>query len=223
MQNSAAKVESRITALLGGTAVVYSIIPFCDVDSLIASGRTFHLYFLNKYLRDTDENKLLAYIEQSKNLKGHKTFNFITYANDPIADSDCDTILESIRRYLDYDSMYLCIEFLTEQGLKTIAVSKILYFEYCERKIRIKTQHSQFFCNDTMKNVFSLVSGYAFAAPHKSFIVNLRHITSIKDYIVTMNDGSKIPLSQKRSRDFRTEYKSYLSKNNARIAKKVRK
>lgn len=223
LHGSKNKIDDKITSILGGIAVEHSIVMFDDIDTLIASGKTFHLYFLNKCLRDSNEKKLLSYIEYNKKHSKRTTFNFLTYADDPITDKDCDMILESIRRYLDYDSMYLCMEFLTDQGFKSIAISKILFFEYCNRKICIKTQHAQYLCDDSLKNVLSLVSGYAFAVPHKSFIVNLRHIASIKEYIITMDDGSKIPLSQKKSHEFRIKYKKYISEHNKRMAKKSKK
>lgn len=138
LNNSIDKLEEKIAMLLSGTAVKYSIVLFDDIDALIASGKTFHLYFLNRCLRDFSEKKLISYIEKNKDKSGRKTFNFITYADDPISENNCDMILESIRRYLEYDSMYLCVEFLTEQGLRSIAISRILFFEYTDRKIRIK-------------------------------------------------------------------------------------
>ena len=44
---------------------------------------------------------------------------------------------------------------------------------------------------------------YGFAAPHKSFIVNLYHVKAIQGYDIVMMNGDRIPLSQKRSSEFR--------------------
>jgi len=159
LHNSKDKIQERVNKMIGGTAIVHSTTLYDDVDSLINSGKSFHVYFLNKQMRGHNEQKLLDYIERNSKakpqdkVKGRKVFNFITFADDPISDDDCNTILESIRRYLDYDSMYLSVEFLTEKGMNSIAVSKILYFECIDRKIKIKTQTSEHLCEDTLKNV----------------------------------------------------------------------
>ncbi|GHU76509.1 hypothetical protein FACS189461_4140 [Spirochaetia bacterium] len=203
-----------------GSVAEYSIDQFGGADDLLASGVVYHLYFLNEGLREAYETKILHHLEKHKDPGGKNPVYFLTYADDPVSDKDCDTILECISRYLDYDAMYLCVEFLTEQGLKAIAVSKILFFEYCDRKIIIKTQQSRYVCHDTLRNVFSLVSGCAFASPHKSFIVNMRHIADIKGSTVMINDGSLVPLSKKKSHQFRLRYKAYLDDNAARITKK---
>ncbi|MCL2573791.1 MAG: hypothetical protein FWE34_04465 [Defluviitaleaceae bacterium] len=45
----------------------------------------------------------------------------------------------------------------------------------------------------------------------------------MKNYIITMNDGSAIPLSQKKSSEFRKAYKAYLERHTAQITKNPRK
>lgn len=222
LPESASKVKEKIVSFLGGVTIQYSVTSFSNAEELIASGYAYHLCFVNRLLRENAENNLLTYISGSSKKNGKNKYRFITYTDDPISDKDCDTILECIRRYLDYDSMYLCVEFLTEQGLKTIAISRILFFEYCNRKIRIKTQNMEYYCDDTLHSILSLVSGYSFVSPHKSFIVNMRHIKSIKGYSIVMSDDSIVPLSQKKSRDFRIGYKVYLEDTNAKISKRKR-
>ena len=228
LPNSMGKIDERIACLLRGTATRYSISVYDSIDELLKAEKCYNLYFLNRHFREYGEAKLLSHIEKNgKRLKeqhafGQKSFNFLTYADDPVSESDCNEVLECVRRYLDYDAMYLCVEFLTNQGLRSIAISKILYFEYVDRKIIVKTQHSQYTCDDTLKHIISLLGGYAFASPHKSFIVNMRHILEIKGYTITMNDKSIIPLSQKKSREFRRIYRVYLEAKNVRIEKRIK-
>ena len=46
--------------------------------------------------------------------------------------------------------------------------------------------------------------------PHKSFTVNLFYVKSIKGYDIIMMDGSIIPLSQKKSAEFRDQFNVFL-------------
>ena len=54
---------------------------------------------------------------------------------------------------------------------------------------------------------------YDFAVPHKSFVVNLYHIRSLKGYDIVLADGSVLPLSQKKSAVFREKLKRILNKH----------
>ena len=118
-------------------------------------------------------------------------------------------VVEHIRDMKNHP-MYLSLEFLMEREVKSIPISDLVSFEYCQKQVIIQTLRTNYRCKNTLRNVFSLVGNHGFACPHKSFIVNLRHITKIKGYDITMNDGSIIPLSQKKSKQFRDVYKNYL-------------
>ena len=169
-------------------------------------------------------DKLLTYYKQKTAEKPeNKAFeisNFVTFINDPITDKDFDKVIEFIRLHMGYTSMYLSAEFLTDAGLRSIPISKILYFEFFNRKIRIKTENNEYFCDDTLRNIISLFNSHGFYQVHKGFIVNIARITSIKNYTITLSDGSIIPLAQKKSNTFRKIYKSYQEQHNAKIVKR---
>jgi len=195
-------VEEKIADFLGNSATECQFFEFATVGEMTATGSHFDLIFLNKNLLG-DLETLIQFIQTDKK----ETPSFINYVDDPISDDDFAKVTEYIRQHLEYTSMYFAVEFLTDKGLRSIAISKILYFEFLNRKVRIKAQNGEYFCNDTLRNVLSLVGNYDFYQPHKSFIVNLKHVASVKNYMITMSDGSLIPLSQKRSKDFRAAYK----------------
>ena len=137
--------------------------------------------------------------------------SFVTFISDPISDMGITNMLNLLQNYRKLASMYLSVSFLTDKGMQSIDVTQILYFEFLERKIKIKTQGSEYMCSDTLHNVLTLVEKHDFHQPHKSFIVNLKHIAKIKNYNITMSDGSILPLSQKKSKAFRALYKSYIA------------
>ena len=56
-----------------------------------------------------------------------------------------------------------------------------------------------------------------FAMPHKSFVVNLYQVKSIRGYEIILLDGSTVPLSQKKSREFREKLGAYLAKQVAEV------
>ena len=52
---------------------------------------------------------------------------------------------------------------------------------------------------------------YGFAMPHKSFVVNLYAVERIHGYELTLTDGRRIPLSQKKAVQFRGALNQYLA------------
>ena len=205
--NSKEIIESKIKAFLGISATEVEFHEFESFGQKTKTGIHFDACFINHSQRSNMES-ILKFIEQGGKPHGDK-LSFITYVNDPVTDEDCDRAVDILGRYLGYGSINVAVEVLTDKGLKSITISKILYFEFVDRKVKIKTQNGVFYCNDTLKNIMKLVGTFDFHQPHKSFIVNLKHITEIKNYTVTMNDGSQIPLSQKKSKEFRAIYKIF--------------
>jgi DNA-binding LytR/AlgR family response regulator len=222
--NSRKIIEEKIVSFLGASAEC-TYYEFDTVDALIAEGVNFDIIFINKELIESMD-KLAQYISQEASkqsqTKSNEPYSFISYIHDPISDKDCDKAIEHIRLHLGYTSMYLAAEFLTDKGLRSIAISKILFFEFYNRKIRIKTQSSEYFCDDTLRNVMSLFGSHDFYQIHKGFIVNLKHIINVKNYTITMSDGSTVPLAQKKSSEFRKAYKAYLEQHNAQVIKRTR-
>jgi len=216
-------VEEKISVFLGTSATRYTVSEFETTEIFTSTNEQFDLYFLNKKML-SDEARILADIEQiSKKTGNHisSKMRFVTFTDNPVTDKDCDVVIDCIRRYLEYDSMYLAVEFLTNKGIRSIAISRILFFEYINRRIKIKTHNNEYFCDDTLYNIMSLIGNYSFLQPHKSFIANLKHITEIKNYQITMSDGSTIPLSQKKSKAFREQYSKYIKENSTKV--KMRK
>ena len=199
-----------------------SIDLFDDLEMLFHSGKNYNLYFIRKNKRELNEQKLLSYIEGNDDKTFKKgDYHFVIYIDDPISDLECDSVCDFIKRHFEYDSIPLSIEFLTDRGLKSIPINNIIYFEYLERKIKIKTHESEYFCSGTLQNILALVEDYYFLSPHKSYIVSLRHITSIKGYEITMRDNSIIPLSQKKSKIFRGKYRQYTADRSLKITKSI--
>ena len=55
------------------------------------------------------------------------------------------------------------------------------------------------------------LAAMGFAVPHKSFVVNLGQVKHFKGYEIWMTDGSTIPLSQKKSANFRQQLTGWLA------------
>ncbi len=103
------------------------------------------------------------------------------------------------------------VEFITNEGLVRINLNKIYYFEYQSRKVLMKTNDKIYILKEKISDISSRMRSHGFEMPHKSFVVNLYNVKSIKGYDIFMMDESVIPLSQKKSTEFRKTLNIYLS------------
>ena len=104
------------------------------------------------------------------------------------------------------------MRFDTDQGICQVDVRDIYYLEYSSRKIRMKTKAGDLWMKGSIAKMGERLEKYDFAVPHKSFVVNLYQIRSLKGYDIVLADGSVLPLSQKKSAVFREKLSAYLAK-----------
>lgn len=93
----------------------------------------------------------------------------------------------------------------------SINIDDIYYFEYTRNNgVKIVTLTDELYVRLSMKKILDMLQGYNFYSTHKSFIVNLLYINSIKDYDLVMENEVLIPIAQKKLKEFKSLYNRYL-------------
>lgn len=134
-----------------------------------------------------------------------------------LKNEDWEQVKKEIYKQLDEVTFYLKkepaqeLEFLTEQGHITLPCREILYFEYQSRKVRMVTGRGEYNLKKKITDVASEMKKWDFGVPHKSFVVNLYQIRSIKGNDICLSDGTLLPLSGKKAAGFRKELNRYLA------------
>ena len=126
---------------------------------------------------------------------------------------DEKTFRRVFREALEYgeEDQEKILKFVTEDGLKEIGVRDILYLEYQNRRIRMVTRGGEFWIRERMFKMEERLTPEGFYMPHKSFIVNFYHVKNLRGYEICMSDGSRIPVSQKKSAAFREALSAWLA------------
>ncbi|MDY3372050.1 MAG: LytTR family DNA-binding domain-containing protein [Terrisporobacter othiniensis] len=140
------------------------------------------------------------------------------YLVKPIKESDLHDQLDEALLYMKEDEECV-VEFITEEGVVRIDIKKIYYFEYVARKISMKTSEKTYIIREKISVINDKMKEFGFEMPHKSFVVNLYNVKSVKGYDVYMMDESIVPLSQKKSSEFRSALNVYLGNH---IEKQIR-
>ena len=192
-------------------------------EALLASGKKYDILLLDidmegmngietaKRIREVDKEVKLIYVT---NYSDYTIFAFavhaFAYLLKPLRQEELFAQLDEACAY-GLSSPEEELEFQAKEGILHIRPSQILCFEYLDRQVMMHTRERLWHLKRRITEVASEMQQYGFAMPHKSFVVNLYAVQSIHGYEITLTDGSLIPLSQKKSAQFRRELNEYLA------------
>lgn len=128
-----------------------------------------------------------------------KPFGFI---NKPIDKELVYRYIEKAISEIESNQKYICCN---EAGKEIrIPFSHIVFIESIGRKLRIKTENSEFFTYGKLDEIENIPA--SFVRCHKSFIVNMKYIESFSKHRFTMKDKKEINISRSRQDEAESKY-----------------
>ncbi|MGL4106657.1 LytR/AlgR family response regulator transcription factor [Clostridium sp. LP20] len=202
----------------------YSITTYGSGEELLEASEKFDLIFLDidmtgingietaKEIRNYDKAVKIIYVTSYTDyLNLAFSVHAFGYLNKPVKMEQIHSQLDEVLSY-SMEEKEEVLEFITTEGVVRLTAKEIYYFEYINRTVKLKTLKESYILRDKITRIANEMEEYGFLMPHKSFTVNLFHVKSIKGYDIFMMDGSIIPLSQKKSTEFRDEFNMFLEK-----------
>ncbi len=99
----------------------------------------------------------------------------------------------------------------TAEGTRILRIRNILYAEVFRRETSFVMQDGSRVASVVQLGaVEEALAGYGFFRCHRSCLVNMRHIENIASSGLTMPDGSVLPLSKHRAREFMSAYARFM-------------
>lgn len=100
---------------------------------------------------------------------------------------------------------------ISEDGeQKTVRSDDILYLEGDGKYCLIVTAANTFKSSKTLSQVHALLPEHCFVRIHKSFVVNMYHISSIGTSEAVLHNGTKLPVSRKYSAAFKKSFLQFI-------------
>lgn len=97
-------------------------------------------------------------------------------------------------------------------GVMTLDISDIPYMEIFGHEILIYTFNGTVIpYSGTLKEMEHMLSPYSFIRSHRSYLVNLSHVTEIKSHKVRLSNGKLLPVSRPRYKEFQNQFIKYMN------------
>ncbi len=93
---------------------------------------------------------------------------------------------------------------------KEFDINDIYYFEYINRRIKIKLKQEEYYFIKSMRELVDKMNKYCFEHCHQNFLVSLKHIKRIKGYNIFLDNEDQIPVSQRKSSIIRKSLNQYI-------------
>lgn len=98
----------------------------------------------------------------------------------------------------------------TVGGKELLPLNELLYVEVYQHELSFVLSDRRVIGNMQLSNAEKLLAPHGFFRPHRSYLVNMANIRRIDPDGLTMRDGTKIPVSKHRRKEFMDAFTNYM-------------
>ncbi len=228
-------LKSILQEVMDKYSVNYSIQEYESGESLLQSASLFHLIFLDIVMNKEDGIEIGKHIHR-KNRSTKIIFqtNFGNYCRDAMNRTHAFAFLEKplkapaveeqIKEFfedsegmqdllMDFHNVRYSLEGKeVVKSILSIPVKEIVYFEYIkmQKEIKIVTRSTEYIYTEAMNSLEEKMRPLGFEMCCRGILVNLERVMRIKMYDILLDTGGKVPLSQRRVKEFRERMNEFL-------------
>ena len=116
------------------------------------------------------------------------------------------TTMDDVVKQMDFRGMVYKVK--TVDGEISLPLKNILYIESFDKITEIHTNlpQSKHTVRQTLTDAVKQLADKGFLQIHKSYLVNMQHITKLKNYTIVLTDGTPLPAAQKRWKEIMQAY-----------------
>lgn len=230
-------IQKFIVAYMSNKNYSYTIWIYKTAEELLESERMFCVIFLDiimgngmngiiagRKFRSVNRKTKIIYITNFHQYM-EQAFNGVhafAYLDKPVKKEKIDFQLDEVLSIVEEEEkqkkivMFEVIEVIghhMDTVIKEFDVEDIYYFEYVNRRIKIRTVEGDFYFIDQMKNLIIKMCDYPFESCHQNYLINLKYVKKIKGYDLFLKNGEMIPVSQKKSAKFREKMNQFIQRS----------
>jgi DNA-binding LytR/AlgR family response regulator len=115
-----------------------------------------------------------------------------------------------------YDKLKINRKYIIIQQRKTprrISISDIYYIECVKKHLNYHIEGEDIEISANLSDAYSELKDFEFYQVHQGYIVNLKKIYKIDDYMIILTNGNKVPISVRKKTEVITRYADFMEKN----------
>lgn len=126
----------------------------------------------------------------------------IQYLLKPVNEKKLFDCLNTSRKKADSEKRII-LE--SDSGSTAVSVNDIIFIEAFSHKTKVVLTDRELFVNEGINSIMERL-GNEFYKCHRSYIVNIQHIESIKKFDAVTDNGSAVPVSRRLYNDFNSTF-----------------
>nr|WP_312983430.1 LytTR family DNA-binding domain-containing protein [Clostridioides sp.] len=126
------------------------------------------------------------------------------YLIKPVKYDDLKEYIINCIKEIDINNRYIIVK--EQRNQMKLDINEITYVEVQKETITIHTLNKVYKINGTMNNIEKEIACSRFFRCHKSFLVNLEHVKSIKQYIAILENSEEVPISRYRFKETKDKF-----------------
>ncbi len=214
------EISRMITEHLKKHRVGVKIVEFEDGDSLLGSGDVFDMVLIDYLMPGTDG------LETAKKMRARRyvcSIIFVTSYPQFILDSfevqpfrffikpvDVNKLEAALNSYLEQQRQLNPIVILDEGKRHTIKTEDIIYLEADGRNSIIRTKDKSYQCSKNLSMLQKMLPMFCFYRVHKSYIINMYCIFTIRKNEIGLINGEKAMISRSNLAGFKRAYAEFV-------------
>lgn len=137
----------------------------------------------------------------------YQPFRFIR--KDKVDEELAEAVASLVQKMHSEDRL---IELKTKEGTVLLPAKKIIYMESCKHYLFVYCEDHSYEVRDKISNYETELSEYGFLKIHRSYLVNVRFIRSIKSTGVELDNDELLPISRDKLQEIKKLYLVYMRK-----------
>lgn len=216
------RLSNKIKEILDEMKIPVAVHQFCSGISLLEESAGFDIIFLDIMMARLDGMKTARLFRQ-KNFEGILIFvsssrEYVWDAYDveafyyllkPVKKPKLKTVLQrALRKIQKNPQEYILI--CKERQQKKIFLDDIYYFEIKGRIINLYGTNGEFTYYERIQTLENRLQNKGFFRCHKSYLINLKYVSSYNRQEILLDNGEKIMIARRRYEDFCRELLAYM-------------
>ncbi len=213
----------KVKAILDGQSTPHCLALFDSAQTLferIEQGERFHLLLLDvimpkqngmelaKLLRKSKHELLIVFVSSNREMAlcGYEV-DALRYLAKPL---NLDLLQEALLCAYQKSHVQKEIYIVTSKEKTCLRIDDIQYVETYGRMLRIVLTDRDVFVHKTLTEILTLLPEKQFELIHRSIVLNLAHVRSVRKNDIVLKSERVLPLSKHRTVDFEHKFVHYL-------------